>query len=203
MTEKSLADVIEEFGEDARPTLTVGQMLDAFDSRAFGAMLLVFGLLNCLPLPPGSSTLLSLPILFLAPQIAMGADTPWLPRRLVEKPLKRDDLRGLFRRLGPIVRSMELITRPRLRPMFAPLGERAIGLVCTLLALVLVLPIPLGNLAPGATVAVLALALLQRDGILALLGYLMAVGSGALLFVSAHVVVMAVRKLLGVFSGLL
>jgi len=202
MHEKSLADVIEGFGEDARPVLTVGEMLEAFDSRAFGAMLLVFGLLNTLPLPPGSSTLLSLPILFLAPQIAMGADTPWLPRRLIEKPLKRRDLRGLFRRLAPIVRSMELITRPRLRPMFAPLGERAIGVVCTLLALVLVLPIPLGNLAPGATVAVLALALLQRDGFLALLGYLMALGSGALLFVSAHVVVMAVRKLLSVFAGL-
>jgi hypothetical protein len=203
MSEKSLADVIEGFGEDASPTLTVGQMLAAFDSRAFGAMLLVFGLLNTLPLPQGSSTILSLPILLLAPQIAMGADTPWLPRGLVDKPLKRDDLRGLFRRLGPIVRKMELITRPRLRPLFAPLGERAIGVVCTLLALVLVLPIPLGNLAPGATVAVLALALLQRDGILALLGYLMALGSGALLFVSAHVAVLAVRKLLGVFSGLL
>ncbi|PIC02351.1 exopolysaccharide biosynthesis protein [Caulobacter sp. X] len=202
MSEKSLADVIEGFGEDQRPTLTVGEMLDAFDSRAFGAMLLVFGLLNTLPLPPGSSTILSLPILLLAPQIAMGADHPWLPRKLTEKPLKRDDMRGLFRRLAPIVRSMELITRPRLRPMFAPMGERAIGVVCTLLALVLVLPIPLGNLAPGATVAVLALALLQRDGILALAGYLMALFSGGLLFVSAHVVIMAVRKLMTVFSGL-
>lgn len=202
MSEKSLAEVIEGFGEDERPTLTVGEMLDAFDSRAFGAMLLVFGLLNTLPLPPGSSTILSLPILFLAPQIAMGADHPWLPKKLTEKPLKRDDMRGLFRRLAPIVRSMELITRPRLRPMFAPVGERAIGVVCTLLALVLVLPIPLGNLAPGATVAILALALLQRDGILALAGYLMALFSGGLLFVSAHVVIMSVRKLATVFSGL-
>ena len=202
MSEKSLAEVIEGFGEDERPTLTVGEMLDAFDSRAFGAMLLVFGLLNTLPLPPGSSTILSLPILFLAPQIAMGADHPWLPKKLTEKPLKRDDMRGLFRRLAPIVRSMELITRPRLRPMFAPVGERAIGVVCTLLALVLVLPIPLGNLAPGATVAILALALLQRDGILALAGYLMALFSGGLLFLSAHVVIMAVRKLVVVFSGL-
>lgn len=203
MSEKSLADVIEGFGEDASPTLTVGEMLDAFDSRAFGAMLLVFGLLNTLPLPPGSSTVLSLPILFLAPQIAMGADHPWLPRRLTEKALKRDELRGLFRRLAPIVRSMELITRPRLRPMFAPLGERAVGVVCTLLALVLVLPIPLGNLAPGATVAILALALLQRDGVLALIGYLMALFSGGLLFISAHIVIMAVHKLIRVFSGLL
>jgi hypothetical protein len=202
MSEKSLADVIEGFGEDASPTLTVGEMLDAFDSRAFGAMLLVFGLLNTLPLPPGSSTILSLPILLLAPQIALGADHPWLPRKLTEKPLRRDDMRGLFRRLAPIVRSMELITRPRLRPMFAPIGERTIGVVCTLLALVLVLPIPLGNLAPGATVAILALALLQRDGILALGGYLMALFSAGLLFVSAHVVIMAARKLVAVFLGL-
>jgi len=164
-------------------------------------MLFVFGALNTLPLPPGSSTILSLPILLLAPQIALGADAPWLPRRVVDRPLKRDELRGLFRRLTPIVKYMELITRPRLTWIFTPLGERMIGVVCTLLALVLVLPIPLGNLAPGATVAILSLALLQRDGLLALLGYLMAAVSAALLFVSASVVTAAVRQLIGFFSG--
>jgi len=202
MTTESLSDVIEGFGEDTRPELTVGQMLEQFDSRAFGAMLLVFGLLNCLPLPPGSSTILSLPILLLAPQIAWGSDVPWLPRKLVEHPLKRDDLRGLFRRLTPIVRRMELVTRPRLEILFGPVGERLIGVVCTLLALVLVLPIPLGNLAPGATVAVLALSLLQRDGLLALLGYLMAAISVGLLVLSAGVVAAAVQRLLHMIPGL-
>ena len=202
MTIESLSDVIEGFGEDTRPVLTVGQMLDRFDSRAFGAMLFVFGLLNCLPLPPGSSTLLSLPILLLAPQIALGREIPWLPRKLVEHPLKRDDLRGLFRKLTPIVRRMELFTRPRLDLLFGPVGERAIGVVCTLLAMVLVLPIPLGNLAPGATVAVLALSLLQRDGLLALLGYLMAGISVGLLVLSAGVVAAAVERLLHMISGL-
>lgn len=202
MTIQSLSDVIEGFGEDERPVLTVGQMLEQFDSRAFGAMLLVFGLLNCLPLPPGSSTILSLPILLLAPQIAWGSDVPWLPRKLVDHPLKRDDLRGLFRRLTPIVRRMELVTRPRLQILFGPVGERLIGVVCTLLALVLVLPIPLGNLAPGATVAVLALALLQRDGLLVLLGYLMAAVSVGLLVLSAGVVAAAVDRLLHMIPGL-
>ncbi len=202
MTIESLSDVIEGFGEDTRPVLTVGQMLEQFDSRAFGAMLFVFGLLNCLPLPPGSSTLLSLPILLLAPQIALGREIPWLPRKLVEHPLKRDDLRGLFRKLTPIVRRMELFTRPRLDLLFGPVGERAIGVVCTLLAMVLVLPIPLGNLAPGATVAVLALSLLQRDGLLALLGYLMAGVSVGLLVLSAGVVAAAVERLLHMISGL-
>ena len=202
MTTESLSDVIEGFGEDTRPVLTVGQMLEQFDSRAFGAMLFVFGLLNCLPLPPGSSTILSLPILLLAPQIALGREIPWLPRKLIEHPLKRDDLRGLFRRLTPIVRRMELVTRPRLEVMFGPIGERAIGGVCTLLAMVLVLPIPLGNLAPGATVAVLALSLLQRDGLLALLGYLMAGVSVGLLVLSAGVVADVVERLLHMISGL-
>jgi len=201
MTHKSLSSVIEGFGEDERPVLTVGEMLEAFDSRASGAMLLVFGALNTLPLPPGSSTVLSLPILLLAPQVVWGAGAPWLPRSLVERPLRRDDLRGLFRKLSPMVQRMELVTRPRLHWMFGSLGERLIGLVCTLLALVLILPIPLGNLAPGATVAVLALALLQRDGLLALLGYGMAAASGALLFLSAGVVAAAVREVSSVLSG--
>jgi len=202
MTIEKLSDVIEGFGEDTRPVLTVGQMLEQFDSRAFGAMLLVFGLLNCLPLPPGSSTILSLPILLLAPQIALGREIPWLPRKLIEHPLKRDDLRGLFRKLTPVVRRMELVTRPRLELLFAPVGERAIGVVCTLLAMVLVLPIPLGNLAPGATVAVLALSLLQRDGLLALAGYLMAGVSVGLLVLSAGVVAAAVQRLLHMIPGL-
>ena len=202
MSIESLSDVIEGIGEDTRPILTVGQMLEQFDSRAFGAMLVIFGLLNCLPLPPGSSTLLSLPILLLSPQIALGREIPWLPRKLAEHPLKRDDLRGLFRKLTPVVRRLELFTRPRLDWLFAPIGERLIGVVCTLLALVLVLPIPLGNLAPGATVAVLALSLLQRDGLLALLGYLMAALSVGLLAVSAGVVTAAVERLLHMISGL-
>jgi hypothetical protein len=67
---------------------------------------------------------------------------------------------------------------------------------------VLVLPIPLGNLAPGATVAVLALALLQRDGLLALLGYLMAAVSVGLLVLSAGVVAAAVDRLLHMIPGL-
>jgi hypothetical protein len=51
-------------------------------------------------------------------------------------------------------------------------------------------------------VAVLALSLLQRDGLLALLGYLMAAVSVGLLVVSAGVVAAAVERLLHMFSGL-
>jgi hypothetical protein len=128
-------------------------MLEAFDSRAFGAMLFVFGAAQ---LPAAAAGLFDDPQPAdpaAGPADRPGADAPWLPRRMIDRPLKRDDLRGLFRKLTPVVKRMELITKPRLSWLFTPLGERMIGVVCTLLALVLVLPIPLGNLAPGATVA--------------------------------------------------
>src|SRR4051812_19739346 len=102
-----LSDIIDSLAEGPGPTLTVSEMLQRFDSRAFGAMLFVFGALNMLPLPPGSSTFLSLPILLLAPQVAWGADAPWLPRRIMVRPLKRDDLRRLFHKISPALRRVE------------------------------------------------------------------------------------------------
>jgi hypothetical protein len=51
--------------------------------------------------------------------------------------------------------------------MFGRFGEMTIGFVCSLLAAVLILPIPLGNLLPATAIAALALSLIQRDGLLA------------------------------------
>ena len=85
--------------------------------------------------------------------------------------------------------------------MFGPVGDRLIGLVCTLLSFVLILPIPLGNLLPALTIAVLAFSMVQRDGLLVLVGYGLAATSGAVLFLSAGVVVAAVHHLVGWFGG--
>ena len=43
--------------------------------------------------------------------------------------------------------------------------ENLVGAVCLLLALVLVLPIPLGNTLPALSISLLALGVLERDGL--------------------------------------
>ena len=50
--------------------VSVGEIVDRFGTRAFGALLFIFALPNLLPLPPGSSTVLGAPLLLLAPQVA-------------------------------------------------------------------------------------------------------------------------------------
>jgi hypothetical protein len=170
-------------------------VVEHFGARAFGGILFIFAIPNLLPLPPGSSTVLSLPLLLIAPQLAFGADWPWLPHALARRTVDHHALAGVCRRAAPWVARAERLTTRRFVFLFGPFGDAIIGVVCTLLAAVLILPIPLGNMLPAAAVATLALSLVQRDGLLAILGYGMAFASAAVLTVSGHLVVAAVARL--------
>ena len=187
-----LADLLDGGGE----RIAIGDMVDAFGPRAFGALLFVFSIPNLLPLPPGSSTVLSIPLLIIAPQLLIGVPNLWLPRAIDKRSLRRSDLKGAFAKILPRLQRVERLLQPRLGFMFGPVGDRVIGLVCTALVLVLILPIPFGNLLPAAAIAALSLGLAQRDGALALVGYGIAAGSVIVLVLSAQAVVAAFNQLL-------
>ena len=48
--------------------------------------------------------------------------------------------------------------------LVSPSAQRALGAGCLLLALILVLPIPFGNMLPSIAICVIALGILERDG---------------------------------------
>ena len=102
--------------------------------------------------------------------------------------------------LLPRLAKLERLLAPRLGWLFGAWGDRVVGLVCTLLALVLILPIPLGNLLPALAIALMSLGLMQRDGIVLLLGYATAAVSAGVLVLSAHAVTAAVRRLIELFN---
>ena len=60
-----------------------------------------------------------------------------------------------------------------------PPMEYLVGLVRLLLAVVLVLPIPLGNMLPALAISMLALGILERDGFWILAGLAVAAVSAA------------------------
>ena len=49
-----------------------------------------------------------------------------------------------------------------------------VGAICLLLAVIITLPIPLGHMVPGAAISVLALGMIERDGLAIGLGLLIA-----------------------------
>lgn len=191
-----ISTVLRELCADPDGRLTIGQIVDRFGRRAFGALLFIFSTPNLLPLPPGSSTVLGAPLVLLAPQVAAGVQAPWLPGFVDRREVSGADLNKAFGRMLKWVERIERVSQPRLPFLFGPIGDRLIGVVCTLLALVLILPIPFGNLLPAASVAVLSFALVQRDGVLALVGYALATVSALVLALMAGTVVQAVKHLL-------
>ncbi len=176
---RPLSQVLDEIAGHQQAQITVGELTQKFGGRALGALLFVFGLACTLPLPPGATTIFGLPLLLIAPQLVIGASAPWLPRKVRTQTISTAELKSGLPRVIPWLRRLEAVSRPRLSILFGPVGERLIGVVCTVLALVLILPIPLGNMLPALAVSMLSFSLIQRDGVIALLGYVLAITSAS------------------------
>jgi len=152
-----------------RERVSVRDLIDALGDRALGALLFLFAFPNVLPVPPGTSAVLGAPLVFLAAQLMVGRG-PWLPRLLSRRSMSQADFATLVRRISPWLKRGESMLRPRLGWLARPPMEFAIGAVCLVLALVLVLPIPLGNMLPAVAISLLALAIVERDGLWVLAG---------------------------------
>jgi len=185
---RPLSEILRGLAERPEPRVSVAELADGFGQRALGALLLVFGLICALPLPPGGTTVFGLPLVLLAPQLMLGRRAPWLPEKLRRRSMDRAQLAKGLEKALPWLERVEAVSRPRLGFVFAGPGQRLIGLVCTVFALVLILPIPLGNMLPAAAVGVLSLSLVQRDGLLALAGYVLAAASVGVLALAAGVI---------------
>ena len=144
---------------------TIGALADAFGQRGHGALLILLGLPNLLPLPvPALSLLTGLPLLVLTAQIALGRPVPWFPARLRDRSLPTADLRRIAGAVATQVARLDRIVRPRWSVLTTGPARRVVGAFTVVLALALFLPLPFGNALPGLALALTGLALLERDG---------------------------------------
>lgn len=166
----TLSQLLRNLAEDAsRERVAVSDLLQALGDRAIGALLFIFAFPNILPVPPGTSAILGAPLVFLAAQLTFGM-RPWLPGLISRRSMARTDFHGMVKRISPWLERAEGVLRPRASMLALPPSEYVVGLICLLLATVLVLPIPLGNMLPALAISLLALGLLERDGYVVVAG---------------------------------
>lgn len=169
-----LSELLREIADDqSRERISIGDLLLALGDRALGALLFTFAFPNILPTPPGTSAVLGAPLIFLAAQLAFGRK-PWLPAIIAKRSMSREDFRALVLRIGPWLGRAEKLLRPRASALALPPMEYVVGIVCLLLAVLLVLPIPLGNVLPALAISLMALGVLERDGLWVLAGFIVA-----------------------------
>lgn len=166
-TSELLSELRDAFQGDA--PITVREVLAKLDRRAFGLLLLLLALPNCIPNIPGISTIFGIMLLPPGLQMIFGAGTVWLPKRLASMEVKPDTVRRAIDLALPRLRSFETFVRPRLEFMTERPFTILSGIQVVILAGVLILPIPFGNWPPGMSVAAMAIGLIQRDGVMTLI----------------------------------
>lgn len=173
-----LDHILKEHGSER---LTLGELSARLRDRAWGGLLLTFAAINLLPLPPGVTTVTGIPLLVLTAQMAAGRARPWFPRRLDERGIGKETLSRLIARIAPWEERIERVLKPRLCALTNHRAARVIGAISFLLSVILWLPIPLGNHAPALAMSLFALALIYRDGVLAILASVATIASFALI----------------------
>lgn len=155
--------------DETRERVSIADLFLAMGDRAFGALILIFALPNIVPTPPGTSAITGAPLVFLGFQLMLGMQ-PWLPKVIAERSLSRTDFAAIVTRIVPWLARGERYLKPRLERFVRPPAEYGLGLMAFILAVLLTLPIPLGNMLPALALALFAFALLEKDGAYALAG---------------------------------
>lgn len=181
---RRLSHILQEFADTPatrEDRISLGDLIESFGIRAFGALLVIFAVPVALPIAiPGISAVLGAPLLFLSWQLMRGRDQPWLPGVMRNRSFRRVDFAKMLQRVLPTIRRVERLVGPRLIWLTSRRGEQVIGALAFILALILFLPIPFGNSVPALAIAVLGLAVLEKDGIAAITGAFIGIAGLAL-----------------------
>jgi hypothetical protein len=183
----TISERLSQLADDAEgDAVTLDWILAQLHERAFGLFLLVLALPCCIPFLYGVPQIVALPLMFVSGQILLGRKTPWLPQKLGARTVAKTSLEGLALRARPWLRRIEAVSRPRLSALTRAPLDQVVGVALVVFSASILVPLPGTNTVPGIAVVIVAMGLLQRDGILVVLGALLGTAwIGTLLFAGA------------------
>jgi len=186
---RTFSQVLEDLGVKDDPKLYLGELVNAFGERGFGALMVFLGLLNAAASPiPGSTTILGAPLLLICVQLVLRRDQLWMPAWALKGSMSRATYRAASDKVSKPLRLVERLSKPRLSVMTNEASEVMIGLVCTVLCVIVMLPIFGGNLFPSLFIALFGFGLMQKDGVLILAGWLGVAGFTAFVWLAWEVI---------------
>ena len=171
--ESSLIILLRNLTNDSSlPTVSLGSLVDALNKKSFVLLLLVLVLPNCVPIPvpPGVSTVLALPLLFLSLQLMLGRKTPWLPESWKRYTIKRSLLIKTVNAIEPYLKKIDSVLKPRMLFLIKPGTERILGFCWLMFSISVAIPLPMTNFVPSVGLLISALGRLERDGFVMLTG---------------------------------
>lgn len=175
----SLSDIAERIGDSSDgDQVSVKDMITTIGKRAFGPLLLMFGLLALSPVGaiPGASVVLGALIILVAAQVLFGRDSPWFPKRLTRISVDSHKVQSAVNKINPYLSKIDKFLRPRWRFMMSSPAPHIVALFCIVLALLMypLALVPWGVAAPSLAIVVLGVGLTNHDGVVLAAGLVIA-----------------------------
>lgn len=156
--------------------ITLGDLVDAFGAQGHAPLLLIVSVLMIVPVGmiPGVGGALGLMAAAIGAQMIAGRDGVWLPRALRRRSVSAARVNGIADRIHPVSVALARVLRSRWhwlavgRPSVVAIG---VVLILAGLSLLVIGAIPVLVPLMGLPIAVLAVGLMARDGVVVAGGY--------------------------------
>ncbi|TLD72581.1 exopolysaccharide biosynthesis protein [Phragmitibacter flavus] len=176
---KNLEELLQRLlkAADKEEKVSLDQMMDEVGRRSFGPLLLLAGMIISAPLVsdiPGVPTVSGLFILLVAGQVVVGRERFWLPKWMLNLSVKSEKLKKTIDKW--LMRPAKFIDRfvgRRLEFLTGAGGTKAIAIVASLVALATPMTelVPMSANGVGIAIVIFGLALIAKDGVMAMLGF--------------------------------
>jgi len=168
-----LLDTMSEAAAD-KEKIRVKDIMEALGTRSLGPLLTLVGIVIVMPVVgdiPGVPIMMGSLVLLVSIQLLIGREHPWLPKWLLNRAVSHDKFCKMLKMSRKPARFMDRITNERMQKFIDGGGQYLIAFACIAVACLT----PFMELVPfSANVAGLALfafglALISRDGLLAVI----------------------------------
>ncbi|WP_353279838.1 exopolysaccharide biosynthesis protein [Wolbachia endosymbiont (group B) of Xanthorhoe designata] len=199
---KLASDILKEVADtnnNDNDKVTLFDIKTALHERGFGILMIIFSLPLSVPIPvpPGYTTILSIPLILFSLQLLFGFDSPWMPNWLERKSFQRSTLALVVEKTSPILKKIEKFMKPRMSFIFRGPGEKILAFMMLLCAIIIALPLPFTHFLPAIGITLISLGIMGKDGFLSTLGVLF---SFCALLVTLIVIVKGPKLIAGTLS---
>ena len=171
-------DLLAAFADHDR--VSVGDVVDQLGAAGFPMLVLILVLPALIPIPGPYGMVFGMVVAILAIQMIVGRPMPWLTAVMRRRSIQVDLLvKGAARARGWLVTIENLHSPGRFKWLAGRRTTRLAAMVILPLSIMIGLPIPFGNVPPVAAIAMIAFALILRDGLALVLAFVAAILAAA------------------------
>ena len=167
-------------GDQDRDRVSLEEIVTGIGTRSFGPLLLLPGVILFSPLSgiPGMPSIMAVFVLAVAGQLLFRRKHFWLPRWLLRRSISEKRLKKAVRWMERPARSIDRWIRPRLTNLVQGPGVYVMAILCVAIAagLPVMEVVPFSASAAGLALMAFGLALTSRDGVLAIVAFVLTAG---------------------------